>query len=96
MDGAEALRKAEELKPDLVLMDMDLPRTDGLESTRRLKVSVPRTVVIIFSTLDGREYRDAATRVALTSFLRRPPKSPESFRRSGVGCQPKQLRTTPL
>jgi len=69
MDGEEAVRKAEELKPALVLMDLDLPRTDGLEATRRLKVSLPGTVVIMFSPLDGTEYRDAAARSGADGFL---------------------------
>jgi two-component system, NarL family, response regulator DesR len=69
MDGEEAVRKAEELKPALVLMDLDLPRTDGLEATRRLKVCLPGTVVIMFSPLDGREYRNAAARSGADGFL---------------------------
>lgn len=69
MDGDEAVRKAQELKPALVLMDLDLPRTDGLEATRRLKVFLPGTVVIMFSPFDGTEYRDAAARSGADGFL---------------------------
>jgi len=69
MDGEEAVRKAKELMPALVLMDLDMPRTDGLEATRRLKVSLPGTVVIMFSMFDGREYRDAAARSGADGFL---------------------------
>lgn len=69
MDGEEAVGKARELKPDVVLMDMDLPRIDGLEATRRTKEALPDTVVIMFSPLDGAEYRDAATRSGADDFL---------------------------
>jgi DNA-binding NarL/FixJ family response regulator len=69
MDGDEAVRKAKELKPALVLMDMDLPRTDGLEATRQLKGFLPGTVVIMFSPLDGTEYRAAAARSGADGFL---------------------------
>jgi len=69
MDGEEAVRKAKELKPSLVLMDIDLPRTDGLEATRQIKGSLPETVVIMFSPLDGMEYRDAAARSGANGFL---------------------------
>lgn len=69
MDGEEAVGKALELKPNLVLMDMDLPRIDGLEATRQIKAALPDTLVIMFSPLDGMEYRDAATRSGADEFL---------------------------
>lgn len=69
LDGEEAVHKARELRPQLVLMDMDLPRIDGLEATRRTKEALPETVVIMFSPLDGAEYRDAVARSGADAFL---------------------------
>ncbi len=69
IDGEEAVRKANELKPALVFMDIDLPRTDGLEATRQIKGFLPGTVVIVFSPLDGMVYRDAAARSGANGFL---------------------------
>jgi DNA-binding NarL/FixJ family response regulator len=69
MDGLEAVRKANELKPALVFMDIDLPRTDGLEATRQIKGSLPGTVVIVFSPLDCMVHRDAAARSGANAFL---------------------------
>lgn len=74
LDGEEAVQYAQELKPDLILMDLDLPRMDGLEATRRVKVSLPDTVVIMLSTVDGPAYRDAAARSGADGFL---PKNTE-------------------
>ncbi len=69
VDGFEAVRKAENLKPHLVLMDLDLPRLNGLEATRRVKESLPDTVVVMFGTVDGPAYREAAVRSGADGFV---------------------------
>ncbi len=48
-DGAEALRLAEEFRPDLVVIDMRLPEKAGLETTQRLKDRWPETGVVVLS-----------------------------------------------
>ena len=60
-DGQEAILKAKELKPDLVLMDISMPRMNGLDATRRLKGIMPELVVIILTIHDLEEYKVAAT-----------------------------------
>jgi two-component system, NarL family, response regulator DesR len=69
LDGQEAVWKAENLKPNLILMDMDLPRMDGLEATRRVKAALPGTVVVMLGTLDGPAYREAAARSGADGFM---------------------------
>ena len=59
-DGQEAILKAKELKPDLVLMDISMPRMNGLDATRRLKGIMPELVVIILTIHDLEEYKVAA------------------------------------
>jgi DNA-binding NarL/FixJ family response regulator/tRNA A-37 threonylcarbamoyl transferase component Bud32 len=49
-DGQEALDKAQELRPAVVLMDIDLPKLDGISATREVKESLPQTAVIIFTS----------------------------------------------
>lgn len=48
-DGVEALQKAEELKPDLVLLDIGLPRLNGIETARRLREIAPETEILFVS-----------------------------------------------
>jgi DNA-binding NarL/FixJ family response regulator len=55
-DGRETLRKAHELKPDLVLMDIDLPHINGLELTETLSRELPQTRVLILSMSDNAEF----------------------------------------
>ncbi|MBI2865894.1 MAG: response regulator transcription factor [Chloroflexi bacterium] len=51
-DGAEALVKARELKPDLVLMDIRMPRVGGLEATRLIKAVLPEVKVVMLTVSD--------------------------------------------
>lgn len=55
-DGVEAVEKAEELSPQLVLMDVKMPRMDGLVATRELKKRYPNMHIVLLSIYDNQEY----------------------------------------
>ncbi|MBI2906057.1 MAG: response regulator transcription factor [Chloroflexi bacterium] len=54
-DGLEALEKARQLKPDIILMDIRMPRSNGLEATRLITSEMPQAKVIILTVSDDDE-----------------------------------------
>jgi DNA-binding NarL/FixJ family response regulator len=65
-DGEEALALAGELRPDVILMDLRMPRVDGVEATRRLRASHPEIKVVVLTTYaDDRSVLDALRAGAL-------------------------------
>jgi DNA-binding NarL/FixJ family response regulator len=68
-DGAEAVRLAVELRPDVVVMDVRMPRLDGIAATRRLVALDPAPAVLVVTTFDLDEYVYAALRAGACGFL---------------------------
>ena len=69
-DGDEAVAMVREHRPDVVLMDVRMPRTDGLEATRRIMTGPPpRPKVVVLTTFDADEYVLAALQAGASGFL---------------------------
>jgi DNA-binding NarL/FixJ family response regulator len=65
-NGEEALALADELRPDVILMDLRMPRMDGVEATSRLRASHPEIKVVVLTTYaDDRSVIDALRAGAL-------------------------------
>jgi DNA-binding NarL/FixJ family response regulator len=64
VDGIDAIDKADQLHPDLVLMDVHMPRRNGIEATRSIKNSSPKTMVIMMSMDSSENYARSARMVA--------------------------------
>jgi DNA-binding NarL/FixJ family response regulator len=68
-DGAEALRRAADLRPDVVLMDLRMPVLDGVAATRRLRAEHPGVGIIALTTFDDDEDVFAAVRAGAVGYL---------------------------
>lgn len=68
-DGVEALEVVGRLRPDVVLMDVRMPRLDGLAATERLRSTVPEARVVVLTTYDLDEYVLRALRAGACGFL---------------------------
>lgn len=73
-DGAEAIRKANGLRPDAILMDVTLPDIDGMEVTRRLKADGQTSAILVIALTGhgGGDVADAARSAGCDSFLVKP------------------------
>ncbi len=79
-DGESAVRQAEQLQPDVVLMDINLPGIDGIEATRRVRLASPGSSVIILSMHNADEFLFAAIREGAAGYLLKSLPSSEVVR----------------
>lgn len=68
-DGDEAVRLVAELAPDVVLMDLRMPRCDGVEATRRIRAEHPGTQVVVLTTYADDESLFPALRAGARGYL---------------------------
>lgn len=68
-NGEEAVQKVRQLTPDVVLMDISMPRQNGLEATRIIKEQMPGVKVLITTMHDNAFYRNGAAEVHADGFL---------------------------
>ncbi|MGX1777018.1 response regulator [Nocardia brasiliensis] len=75
-DGVEAARLTADLRPDVVLMDIRMPRLDGLEATARIVAAGASARVIVLTTYDLDEYVFRALRAGASGFLLKDARGP--------------------
>jgi DNA-binding NarL/FixJ family response regulator len=78
-DGADAIRKAQAIKPDLVLMDIHMPGVNGLEATRQITRILPATRIVILTISEDDEHLFEAIKCGAHGYLSKKVE-PEKFR----------------
>lgn len=78
-DGLEALEKARELHPDLILMDIKMPGSNGLEATRLIKAEMPEIKIIILTVSDDDEDLFEAIKSGAEGYLLKNLRAEEFF-----------------
>jgi DNA-binding NarL/FixJ family response regulator len=71
LDGVAAIHKAEELRPDLVLLDIGLPKLNGIEAARRIRRRFPTFKIIFLSLYDSLDMVEAALSTGAMGYVRK-------------------------
>ena len=90
-DGLEALEHSRRVRPDLVLMDVSMPRMDGLEATRQIKRELPRTIVLVMSASEDPDHLAEAIKAGAAGYVLKsasPERITEAIRRALEGESP--------
>ncbi|OZC03674.1 response regulator [Rubricoccus marinus] len=68
-DGVEAITRAQEVRPEVVVLDLQMPRMSGLQALRALQVRLPETKVVILTNHGDAVYRRTCMDAGATHFL---------------------------
>jgi DNA-binding NarL/FixJ family response regulator len=93
VDGADGVRLAHSLQPDVVLMDLRMPRLDGVEATKRLRAELPSVRVLVLTTYGDDALVQAALQAGAAGYLLKDAEPADivaaiqAVRRGGVWLQ---------
>jgi two-component system, NarL family, invasion response regulator UvrY len=69
VDGFEAIEKAEALQPDLILLDIHLPRLDGIAATQQIRKLAPKAKILFLTGIDSPEMAEEALTTGASGYL---------------------------
>src|SRR5574339_718741 len=94
--GKEAIQVSQELNPDVVLMDINMPDMDGISATEAIRSKQPAVQVVILSVQSDQNYMRRAMLAGARDFLTKPPMGDElisAIRRAGAMAQAERSKT---
>lgn len=68
-DGEEAVSLVQRFQPDVIIMDVNMPRLNGIEATKRIKALLPKTAVLILTAYDNDQYVSALLEAGAAGYL---------------------------
>lgn len=75
VDGKEAIEKAKEIKPDLILLDIRMPKLDGLEVAKQIRKSDTHAKIIFLTAFESPELVKEATKYNISDYIVKPSSS---------------------
>jgi DNA-binding NarL/FixJ family response regulator len=68
-NGAEAVREAQKLKPDVVVLNVSMPVLNGFDAARQIKASLPETAIVILSSNADKHFVDEARKIGARAYV---------------------------
>ncbi|KAF0108611.1 MAG: pilus assembly protein CpaE [Anaerolineaceae bacterium] len=93
--GREAIQFSQEMNPDVVLMDINMPDMDGIAATEQIRQKMPHVQVVILTVQGDANYMRRALQVGARDFLTKPPMADEltaAIRRAGVVAKEERVK----
>ncbi|HCS38258.1 MAG TPA: hypothetical protein DIW44_01570 [Anaerolineaceae bacterium] len=97
--GIEAIESAQKLKPDVIVMDINMPDMDGITATEAIRKKVPYIQIVVLSVQNDANYMRKAMLAGARDFLTKPPMIDEltaAIRRAGDLAHEEKLKQTPI
>jgi pilus assembly protein CpaE len=94
-NGKEAIQVSQEISPDVVLMDINMPDMDGITATEQIRQKLPFVQVVLLSVQNDQNYMRRALQVGARDFLAKPPPPDElihAIRRAGKVARDEQAK----
>lgn len=98
-NGREAIQLSEETRPDVVIMDVNMPDMDGITATEQIRQRLPFVQVIILTVQGDPNYMRRALQVGARDFITKPPMPDDlisAIKRAGKMAQEERARTAPV
>ncbi|MDP2078323.1 MAG: response regulator, partial [Sulfuricurvum sp.] len=72
IDGQDAVDQCEKIRPDIILMDIMMPRLDGFQASKQIKERYVGTIIIAVTTMAEDDIEDKITDAGMTFYIRKP------------------------